>query len=305
MAQQTGAIQDTTAPSLSNSPPDRLFREKPLSWLLKGRFWAGVCFYIAFGFFVVNRLGLVGTVVVDSFGSRWFGGTWLPQGFTTQWYQHEVNDHDIGSLLFNTLFVAGTATLIALVAGFGAAYVLARKQFRFKGLLVVLYLLPMLLPPLVYGIPLATVLLKYLGGALPSVILINLVPVVPFVILILRPFVEQIDVSLESASRMLGANRLQTFWRVLLPLMMPGLLTAGILAMVRTIAMFELTFLVADASSQTLVVILYSDAFASGIRPNQVVDAMAVIYTLTTMAMVIVALIFVKPTQFVVRLKKS
>lgn len=305
MAQQTGTIRDTAAPGLSKSLPGQPFREKPRPWFLKGRFWATLCFYIAIGFFVVNILGLVGTVAVDSFGAHWFGGTWLPQGFTTQWYQYEMNDHDIGSLLFNTLFVAVTVTLIALAAGFGAAYVLARKQFRFKGLLITLYLLPMLLPPLVYGIPLAAVLLRYLGGELPSVILINLVPVVPFVILILRPFVEQIDGSLESASRMLGANRFQTFWRVLLPLMMPGLLTAGILAIVRTIAMFELTFLVAGASSQTLVVILYSDAFAAGIRPNQAVDAMAVLYTLTTMAMVIVALIFIKPTQFVVRLKKT
>jgi putative spermidine/putrescine transport system permease protein len=305
MAQQTGVIQADTASTLGKSSADWRFREKPIPWFLMGRFWAGVCFYIAVGFFVVNIVGLVGTVVIDSFGKHWFGGTWLPQGFTTQWYQAEMSDHNIGQLLFNTLFVAVVVTLIALAAGFGAAYVLARKQFRFKGLLVTLYLLPMLLPPLVYGIPLATVLLKYMGGALPSVILINLVPVVPFVILILRPFVEQVDGSLESASRMLGANRLQTFWRVLLPLMLPGLLTAGVLAMVRTIAMFELTYLVADANSTTLVVMLYSDAFAAGIRANQMVDAMAVIYTATTMVMVIVALIFIKPTQFVVRLKKS
>lgn len=305
MAQQTGIMQNPTTPSPGKSPPAPSFRERPLPWFLRGRFWGAVCFYVAIGFFIVNIVGLVGTVVVDSFGSHWFGGSWLPQGFTTQWYQYELNDHDLGSLLFNTLFVAITVTVIALIAGFGAAYVLARKQFRGKGLLTILYLLPMLLPPLVYGIPLATVLLQYLGGSLPSVILINLVPVVPFVILILRPFVEQVDVSLESASRMLGANRIKTFWRVTLPLMIPGLLTAGILAMVRTIALFELTFLVADANSQTLVTILYSDAFAAGIRPNQAVDAMAVMYTLTTMSMVIVALIFVKPTQFVVRLKKS
>lgn len=269
------------------------------------RFWGAVCFYVAIAFFLVNILGLVGTAVVDSFGTHWFYGSWLPQGFTGQWYQYELNDHDIGSLLVTTLTVALAVTAIALIAGFGAAYVLARKQFRGKGLLTVLYLLPMLLPPLVYGIPLATVLLRYVGGSLLSVILINLVPVLPFVILILRPFVEQVDGSLESASKMLGANRWQTFRRVVLPLMVPGLLTAGILAMVRTIAMFELTFLVADANSQTLVTILYSDAFASGMRPNQAVDAMAVIYTLTTMAMVMVALIFVKPTQFVVRLKRE
>ena len=305
MTQQIAVIREGPPSPPDKSSSSASLRGGSFSWLLSGRFWGAVCFYLAIGFFVVNILGLVGTVVVDSFGSRWFYGTWLPQGFTAQWYQYELNDHDIGSLLFNTLFVAITVTVISLVAGFGAAYVLARKQFRGKGLLTVLYLLPMLLPPLVYGIPLATVLLRYLGGDLPSVILINLVPVVPFVILILRPFVEQVDASLESASRMLGANRLQTFWRVILPLMIPGLLTAGILAMVRTIAMFELTFLVASANAQTLVVILYSDAFAAGIRPNQAVDAMAVMYTLTTMTMVIVALIFVKPTQFVVRLKRA
>lgn len=304
MAQQIEAVQNTppTVPGASASVTPK---RRPLSWLRRGRFWGMVCFYLAIVFFIVNILGLVGTVIVDALGSHWFYGSWLPQGFTTQWYQYELNDHDFGSLLFNTLFVALAVTVIALIAGFGAAYVLARLRFRGKGLLTVLYLLPMLLPPLVYGIPLATVLLQYLGGSLPSVILINLVPVVPFVILILRPFVEQVDGSLESASRMLGANRLQTFWRVILPLMIPGLLTAGILAMVRTIAMFELTFLVADANSQTLVTILYSDAFAAGIRPNQAVDAMAVMYTLTTMSMVIVALIFIKPTQFVVRLKKA
>lgn len=306
MAQPTGMIRDAAMSSpLSKASSAQQGQEQPRPWFLRGRFWGTVCFYGAIGFFILNILGLVGTVIIDSFGTHWFGGTWLPQGFTTDWYAFETHDHNIVSLLFNTLFIAVSVTLIALAVGFGAAYVLARKEFRFKGALTILYLLPMLLPPLVYGIPLATVLLQYLGGALPSVILINLVPVVPFVILILRPFIEQIDVSLESASRMLGANRLQTFWRVMLPLVTPGLLTAGILAMVRTIAMFELTFLVADANTQTLVVVLYSDAFAAGIRPNQAVDAMAVIYTLTTMAMVIIALIFVKPTQFVVRLKKT
>lgn len=304
MAQQIEAVQNTP-PTVSGASASATPKKRPLSWLRRGRFWGMICFYLAIVFFIVNILGLVGTVIVDALGSHWFYGSWLPQGFTTQWYQYELNDHDFGSLLFNTLFVAIAVTVIALIAGFGAAYVLARQRFRGKGLLTVLYLLPMLLPPLVYGIPLATVLLQYLGGSLPSVILINLVPVVPFVILILRPFVEQVDGSLESASRMLGANRFQTFWRVILPLMIPGLLTAGILAMVRTIAMFELTFLVADANTQTLVTILYSDAFAAGIRPNQAVDAMAVMYTLTTMSMVIVALIFVKPTQFVVRLKKA
>lgn len=266
--------------------------------------WSTLLFYVVIGFFMLNLFGLIGTVLLDSLGQQWFS-TWLPQGlFTSQWYSYELADHDLGALLFNTFTMAVATTLISLLVGFPAAYVLARKQFRFKGILLALYLVPMMVPPLAYGIPLATVLLTYLGGGLLSVILINVVPTLPFVILILMPFIEQVDASLESASRMLGAKPWQTFWRIILPLVVPGLLTAGVLTIVRAIAMFELTFLVADATATTLVVTLYGDAFGAGARPEQAINAMAVIYMLTTMILLGIALIFVKPTQFVVRLKE-
>jgi putative spermidine/putrescine transport system permease protein len=271
--------------------------------LNRGSIWGKVLFYFAIVLFTVNLIGLVATVVVDSFGKEWFG-TWLPKSFTTEWYPFVANDHDMTLLLVNTLSVALAVTIIGLLIAFPAAYVLARKKFRFKGLLMALYLVPMMVPPLVYGIPLATLLLRAgLGGTIIGVIMINLVPIVPFMILILAPFIEQVDVSLESASQMLGSGRFRTFRRVILPLVLPGLLSAGLLAIVRCIAMFELTFLVADAKSQTLVVTLFADAFAAGIRPNQSISAMAVIYMLTTMSLLIVALMFVKPTQFVVTIK--
>lgn len=295
----TEAIQDTAlASERPGSPVVRAQRSSR-----KGLTWSTVIFYGVVGFFILNLLAMVSTVVLDSLGQQWFT-TWLPEGlFTTKWYVFEFSDHDIVQLLSNTFIVAIGTTLIALLIGFPAAYVLARKQFRFKGLLMGVYLLPMLVPPLAYGIPLATVVLRYLGGELPSVILVNVVPTLPFVILILVPFIEQVDVSMESASAMLGANRVQTFFRIVLPLVVPGLLTATILAVVRVIAMFELTYLVANADAGTLVVTLYGDAFASGIRPEQAINAMAVVYMLTTMILLVIALFFVKPTQFVVRLK--
>ncbi len=298
--------QQTISPlSVESSVSPKAKSQKPKAKIIGRGFWGRLLFYLVIGFFIINLIGLVGTVVVDSFAQRWFG-TWLPPAYTTRWYEFITTDHDLSLLLFNTLVVALSVTGLALLVGFPAAYVLARKTFRFKAALTALYLLPMLVPPLAYGIPLATVLLRMgLGGSLIGVILINLVPIVPFVILILTPFIEQIDLSLESASQMLGANRFQTFRRVLLPLVLPGLLSAGMLAVVRTIAMFELTFLVADARSQTLVVALYADAFAAGIRPNQAISALAVVYMLTTMSLLVIALIFVKPTQFVVRLKNN
>src|SRR5579859_619990 len=129
----------TTARETLNS-----HRKKPRGVRRSGHVWGTLAFYLLVGFFIINLLAMVCTVVLDSFGERWFA-TWLPEGlFTTQWYAFELSDHDIVQLLSNTLIVAIGATLIALLVGFPAAYVLARKRFRYKGLLMGLYLLPML-----------------------------------------------------------------------------------------------------------------------------------------------------------------
>lgn len=269
-----------------------------------GKLLTQVLFYGAVGFFIINILLMVSTVVIDSFAQSWFK-TLLPPEFTLHWYPDLAADHNMTQLLENTFVVAISTTLIALAIGFPAAYVLARKQFRLKSILYGLFLLPMLIPPLVYGIPLATLIIRLgLGGSQVGIILVNLIPITPFVIFILTPFVEQVDPALEQASRMLGAGWFRTFRRVVLPLIIPGLLAAGVLALVRTFAAFELTYLVATTgSSQTLAVALYGDASGAGIRAHQLVDAMAVVYMMSTMSLVVVALIFVKPTQFVVSLK--
>ena len=81
-----------------------------------------------------------------------------------------------------------------------------------------------------------------------------------------------------------------------------ALLTAGLLVLVNTISNFELAFLLAGGGSQTLVVALYYNVFAGGVRPVYSIDAMAVIYMVMIMSVLIVALRFVRPTQMVFRL---
>jgi putative spermidine/putrescine transport system permease protein len=258
--------------------------------------------FVAFFLFVVG--GIFFSVLVNSLGSSWFGG-WLPESFTTKWYAFAAEEFGLWRVLRVTLVVAVSVVLISLALGVPAAYALARHDFRAKGVVLLLLLLPMMVPPITYGIPLATMLYEYrLAGSLSGVILANLVPALPFVILIMTPFIEQIDPNLERAARMLGARPLRVFTRVLLPLAVPGVLAAGLMVLVRAIAMFELTFLTAGASTQTLVVSLYYAAFAAGIRPGQSIDAMAVIYMLTTLVLLVIALRFINPVQFVVRVKQ-
>jgi len=264
---------------------------RPGGWLV----WGVVIF------FFLNLAGLVGAVLVNSFAVRWFG-TWWPDGLTTSWYAVALRDFDLLNVLIVTLEVSGAVVLISALLGVPAAYVLARRQFPGKRLVLLAFLLPILVPPIAYGIPLATVLYKYqLAGSLVGVIVANLVPSIPFVVLTMTPFIEQIDPKIESAARMCGARTSTIFGRILLPLLIPGILASAVLVLVRTVGMFELTFLTSGPESQTLVVALYNSMFAAGIRAQQSVDAMAVIYTGTMLILLVIALRFVNPTQLVAR----
>jgi putative spermidine/putrescine transport system permease protein len=267
---------------------------RPGAWLVWG----------AVAFFLLILAGVVGAVVVDSFGTRWFGA-WLPSGWTSHWYGTAWREFDLGNVLVVTLEVALAVVVVSVLVGMPAAYALARRTFPGKRLLMVAFLLPILIPPITYGVPLATVLYKFhLAGKLSGVILANLVPAVPFVILVMTPFIEQIDPKIESAARMCGARTRVIFTRILGPLLVPGMLAAAVLVLVRTVGMFELTFLTAGPDSQTLVVALYYSVSSAGIRAQQEVDAMAVVYTLSMLVLLVVALRFVNPTQLVTQIKE-
>jgi putative spermidine/putrescine transport system permease protein len=264
---------------------------RPLSWLT----W----FVVAF--FFVNLAGIVGSVVVKSFSTQWFD-TWWPAGLTTQYWVESWHEFNLGHVLQVTLEVSLAVVVIAAIVGVPAAYALARRTFPLKRLVMVVFLLPVMVPPIAYGIPLATVLYKYnLANSLTGVILANLVPAVPFVVLTMTPFIEQIDPKIEAAARMCGAKTWSVFMRILAPLLVPGILAAAVLVLVRTVGMFELTYLTAGTDSQTLVVALYNAFYGAGIRAPQASDAMAVLYMLTMLVLLVIALRFVNPTQLVTR----
>jgi len=271
---------------------------------MRARMWTLALYMFILGF-ILNMIGIVSHVVVSAFAKRWFGKP-LPPAFTTDWFSYAWTNFDLGQVLSVTLFIALAVVVLALAIGFPAAYILARRNFRGKAWLVLLYFLPLVIPQMTYGIPLATTLYRYgVGGSVLGVILAVMVPMVPLAIFVLMPFFEQISIHLEWSGSVLGANRAQIFRRILLPLMVPGILTAGILILVNTISNFELAFLLAGGGSQTLVVALFYNMFAGGVRPVYSIDAMAVIYMMMVMTLLLIALRFVRPTQMVFRLDKT
>jgi putative spermidine/putrescine transport system permease protein len=270
-----------------------------LERLWKVAVWAFVLF------FVVNVIAMIATVVINSFGTRWLNA-WLPAGYTLRWYVSAWREFQLSDVLLVTFQIAGAVVVLSALLGVPAAYALARREFPGKRLVMILFLLPLLVPPITFGVPLATVLYKYgLAGTIGGVIIANLVPAVPFTVVLMIPFVEQIDPRIESAARVFGAGTGRLFVYVLVPLLLPGILAATLLALVRTVSMFELTFLTAGPTSQTLVVALYYSVFAAGVRAGQSIDAMAVIYMMSTLVWLLVALRFINPIQIVARAKKT
>jgi putative spermidine/putrescine transport system permease protein len=264
------------------------------------KLWA-TAIWVVVGFFVLNLLALIATVVLDSFATRWLR-TWLPVGYTTKWYDSAWSEFQLTDVLIVTFQIVFCVVVLAGLFGVTAAYAMARRDFPGKRLVMLLFLLPLLVPPITYGIPMTTVLYQTgVGGTFWGVVIANLVPTVPFVILVMIPFIEQIDAKIEAAARVFGAGTFRLFVHVLLPMLLPGILAALLLVLVRTVAMFELTFLAAGPTSQTLIVVLYYSVFAAGVRAVQSIDAMAVIYMVTTLVWLLIALRFVNPTQIVAR----
>ncbi|MCL2489395.1 MAG: ABC transporter permease [Propionibacteriaceae bacterium] len=279
----------TDVPQSAKTSREKVTIRSVGGWLI----WALVVF------FFINVFAVIAAVLVQSFGSTWFD-SWFPTGWTTRYYGYAWNNFQLPNILLVTLEVALTVTVVALLIGAPTAYVLARRDFPGKRILNLCFLLPIMVPTITYGIPLATLLYQvHLGGTVGGVILANLVPTVPFVILVLTPFIEQIDPNIETAARSCGAKTHQVLLQILAPLIVPGLLASALLVLVQTVGLFEMSYLVSGPGSQTLVVALYYAVFASGIRPAQAISAMAVMYMLTTLILLVVALRFVSPTQMV------
>ena len=137
-----------------------------------------------------------------------------------------------GNVAASTILAVATTTGV-VIAGLMAAFVIARYDFRGRQGLYTLYAAGLMFPLTVAALPL-TLLLRTLGlhGTYLGVIIPGIAFALPTTIIILVPFLRAIPDELEEAARIDGATRIGFFWRILLPLSRPGLVTVGILAFV-------------------------------------------------------------------------
>lgn len=190
-----------------------------------------------------------------------------PSGFPAPWNIGNYLDVLFGSIFWkqvlNSTIAAVATTLGAVVFGLMASYVIARYPFRGRGVLYSLFAAGLMFPITVAITPLYIVI-KNLGlmNSLVGVILPQVAFALPVTIIILVPFLRAIPGEIEEAAFIDGCSRIGFFWRMVVPLATPGVITTGILAFIGSWNGYILPlFILNDAATFTLP--LGVQAFAS------------------------------------------
>jgi spermidine/putrescine transport system permease protein len=152
-------------------------------------------------------------------------------GFTLHWYHQFLVNADLRASLETSAIIAALSSLGAVVLGILASIALTRRRFRGKAAVSALLLSPLVIPYVVFGISLL-LLFHQLGvpRSLLTVVIGHIVITLPYTILVIVPRLSQIDVSLEEAAFDLGASRLRTFRSITLPLILPAVVSAFLIA---------------------------------------------------------------------------
>ena len=160
----------------------------------------------------------------------------LPKnGFTLRWFDVLFREEFL-SAVGVSVFIAVVATAISLVCGTVAALALARSAFRGRELVNMIFLSPMMIPPVMKGLTF-TLYFAIIGlrPGLASLLVAHVVITLPYVIRVVYPCFYGLDRSLEEASRNLGATGVQTFWRITFPLIRPGVFAGAIFSFIMSI----------------------------------------------------------------------
>src|SRR2546426_894880 len=192
----------------------------------------------------------IAILVVFSFNASKLSARW--QGFSLEWYAKLFTDQALLAATVNSLIVATVSTVLAGVLGVLTAVALERQPFRWQGAFEGLLLMPIVIPEIMMGVAMLLffVMIK-LPLSLLTMIIAHTIFNFPVVALIVRARLRKLDPRLEEAARDLGATPWVAFKRVTLPLLMPGIVGALLMAFTLSLDDFIISFFTAGVGSTT------------------------------------------------------
>lgn len=208
----------------------------------------------------------VAVMMAFSFNDQRYNFYWA--GFTTKWYTKLFTNSDLVGSLWYSLVIAVLATVISVVIATIGALGLKRYEFRGKRLVSSMIYVPIIVPEIVLAV--ALLILFMTAGfslGLGTILVGHCTFCIPYALVTIKGRISGDNETLEEASMDLGANRVQTFLRVTLPNMMPGVMSAAFLSFTLSIDDVVMSNLLSGARRSTLPVLILS-MNKTGITPD-------------------------------------
>jgi spermidine/putrescine transport system permease protein len=206
-------------------------------------------------------------------------------GMTTKWFQQLVNEPSLHTALKNSLTIAVCSSVLATVLGIFAARATTRYRFPFKAGIMGLVMLPLVLPEIILAVALLVVLL---GVGVPlsifTVILGHVLICTPFAIAILSAAFQALDQSLEEAAYDLGEGPVSTFRLIILPLVLPGIVSSLLITFTISLDEFILAFFLAGSQATLPVYIFSQFRFPNAVPVIMALGTILVLMSITLLA---------------------
>ena len=224
----------------------------------------------------------IAVLIFFSFNSTRSTQVWT--GFSFEWYGQLLGDPTILQAFRTSLTVGVIATLIATVIGTLTALALSRHRFRGQTAADTAIYAATVMPEIVVGVSLLVFFVAAnIGLGITTIVIAHVAFTISFVTIVVRARLAGMDRSVEEAAQDLGASPLQTFFRVTLPLILPGVMAGGLLAFTLSFDDFVITYFISGVGSSTLPLKIYS-MIKFGVSP--VINALSTVVLVATLFLI-------------------
>lgn len=207
-------------------------------------------------------------MILFSFNDAKRNYSWM--GFTTKWYPKlfSFGNHDLWESLVYSLIIAILATLISVIIGVLGGIGLKKYEFRGKRFINMMLFVPIVVPEIVMAVSMLIIfMIVGFKLGLGTIVIGHCTFCIPYAVIIIKGRITGDNETLQEASMDLGANRIQTFLKVTIPSILPGIMSAAFLSFTLSIDDVMISNMLAGASQSTLPVLILS-VNRTGITPD-------------------------------------
>ncbi|RWJ05723.1 ABC transporter permease [Mesorhizobium sp.] len=243
-----------------------------------------VNFYVAVAcVFLLAPIAIVIPSSFDTVGSLAFP----PSGLTLKWYEQVLGNTAFLRAVQVSIVVALLSTVVSLGVGLLSCIAIVRYKPFGAAVLVSFFMLPIILPGIVIGVALA-MMFSTLGliGTYTALVLGHAIATIPYVVRVLLPALQDLDLSIEEAARVLGAGRWRTFWLITVPLLRHSLVTAVVFSSLVSLDELIISIFLSGSRAATLPVEMFNYAQHYLDPSMAAISTLVILLTLVIMAFV-------------------